>query len=175
MSYGKRTGDGRTYRQIISEQVQLPSDRIHFTGPLPYAQLITMLQVSSAHLYLTYPFVLSWSMLEAMACGVALVASHTQPVQEIIRDGENGVFVDFHSPDDVAEKIVRLLEATDDNAAMRRAARDTVVKRFALADVMPLQVRLVEEIAQGLVPPPVAADIKKFSPIEPYNHVMWQG
>lgn len=175
VSYGKRASDdGRTYRQILNAQVNLPADRIHFPGPLPYAQLIQVLQVSAAHLYLTYPFVLSWSMLESMACGVAMVASRTQPVQEIIRDGENALLADFHSPDDVAEKMIRLLEAKDQNAAMRQAARDTIVRRFALKDVMPLQVRLVEEIGRGEIPPPVNEEIKRFSQIAPYTDIMWR-
>ena len=175
ISYGKRAPAGTTYRQMLNKEVNLPADRIHFTGMLPYPELIKMLQVSAAHIYLTYPFVLSWSMLEAMACGVALVSSNTAPVKEVVTHGEHGLLADIFSPDDVADRVIQLLEDKHDNAAMRAAARATVVKRFALADVMPLQMRLVEEIARGQVPPPVADDIKTFSPIAPYESIMWRG
>lgn len=175
VSYGKRPPVGMTYRRMLSEQVALPEDRMHFTGRLSYASLISLLQISQAHLYLTYPFVLSWSMLEAMACGVAMVASNTTPVREVVRHGENGLLADMFSPDDVADRIIQLLEDRHDNAAMRAAARDTVVQRFSLTDVMPYQLRLVDEIARGAVPPPVAEEIKTFSPIAPYADVMWRG
>jgi len=174
VSYGKRLQPGRTYRQIYSEQVTLPPDRIHFPGHLPYPQLIAMLQISKAHLYLTYPFVLSWSMLEAMACGVALVGSRTKPVEEIVRDGHHGLLADFNSPLDVADKLSQLLDSKTDNEDMRQAARDTIVRRFALNQIMPMQLRLVEEIARGEIPPPIARDILEFSPIEPYQHIMWR-
>ncbi len=174
ISYGKRAPEGTTYRQMLSRDVQLPADRIHFTGMLPYGELIKMLQVSAAHLYLTYPFVLSWSMLEAMACGVALVASNTAPVREVITHGENGLLADFFSPEDVADRVFQLLDDKNDNADMREAARSTVLKRFALENVMPLQMRLVEEIGRGEIPPPVAKEIEAFSLIAPYESIMWR-
>lgn len=175
VSYGKRPPVGMTYRRMLSDQVALPPDRIHFTGMLPYKDLLTVLQLSRAHLYLTYPFVLSWSMLEAMACGVALVASNTLPVREVVRHGENGLLVDMFSADDVADRVIQLLESRDDNAAMRAAARATVEQRFALKKLLPYHLRLVEEVAHGQLPPPVAAEILDISPIAPYTSVMWQG
>ena len=175
VSYGKKAPKGTTYRQLMAQEVNLPEDRIHFTGSLPYAELLKVFQVSKAHLYLTYPFVLSWGMMEAMACGVAMVASDTKPVREVIADGVNGLFADFFSPDDVARKLAQLLDSPDDNAAMRQAARDTIVQRFALEDLLPLHVRLVEEVAAGHFPPPVMADIQAKSPIAPYEIAMWDG
>lgn len=174
VSYGKRAPKGTTFREILSKEVSLPADRIHFTGSLPYDELLKVFQVSRAHLYLTYPFVLSWGMLEAMACGVAMVASDTKPVREVVADGVNGVMADFFSPEDVAAKIGQLLDAPDDNAALRAAARQTVVDRFALDTLLPLHVRLVEEIAAGQVPPPVAKQIEAISPIAPYQSAMWE-
>jgi glycosyltransferase involved in cell wall biosynthesis len=175
VSYGKSAPKGTTYRQLLSQEVSLPQDRIHWTGSVPYGDLLKVFQVSKAHLYLTYPFVLSWGMLEAMACGVALVASDTKPVREVIAHGHNGLFADFFSPDDVAAKLLQLLDSPDDNAAMRAAARATVLERFALQDVLPLHLRLVEELAAGQIPPPVAVDIRQKSPIEPYAAAMWDG
>lgn len=173
VSYGKRAPDGTSYREMIGREVQLPAERIHFTGTLPYDDLLRVFQVSAAHLYLTYPFVLSWGMMEAMACGVAMVASNTKPVLEVVEDGRNGLLADFHSPEDVAAKLIRLLESADDNAAMRKAARDTIVQRFALEDVLPLHVRLVEDVAAGQFPPTVAQEILQKSPIAPYGNALW--
>lgn len=174
VSYGKRAPEGKTYRQILSEQVTLPAERMHFIGTLPYGELLTLMQVSAAHLYLTYPFVLSWSMLEAMACGVALVASDTKPVREVVTHGVNGLLADFFSPEDVAQKISQLLDAKDRNAAMRAAARATVVERFDLKKLLPLHMQLVREVAAGQIPPPVAKEIEKISPIAPYSSAMWE-
>lgn len=175
VSYGRKAPGGKTYRQIISEQVQLPADRIHFIGTVPYDDLLRLFQISAAHLYLTYPFVLSWSMLEAMACGVALVASDTMPVREVVMHGVNGLLADFHSPEDVAQKIAQLLDAKDRNAALREAARNTVVERFDLKKLLPLHMQLVREVAAGQIPPPVAKEIERVSPIEPFKNAMWEG
>ncbi len=172
VSYGKRAPQGSTYRDLLMKEVNLPDDRIHFTGSLPYAELLKVFQVSKAHLYLTYPFVLSWGMMEAMACGVALVASNTVPVREVVQDGINGLMADFFAPDDVAAKLGQLLDASDDNAAMRAAARQTITERYALERLLPLQVRLVEEVARGQLPPPVMQEIQRAQPLVPA--ALWQ-
>ena len=175
VSYGRKAADGKTYRQILREQVTLDDARMHFVGTLPYDDLLRVMQVSAAHLYLTYPFVLSWSMLEAMACGVAMVASDTKPVREVVSHGINGLLADFHSPEDVAAKIGQLLDDTTRNAAMREAARATVVARFDVEKLLPLHMQLVREVAAGLIPPPVAKDIEAISPIALYEQAMWEG
>ena len=174
VSYGRKAAGDKTYRQQWMEKVSLPEDRIHFTGTLPYAELLKLYQVSAAHLYLTYPFVLSWSMLEAMACGAALVASNTKPVLEVIDNGYNGRLAEFFSPTDVATKITQLLDEPTKNAALRAAARKTVVDRFALDKLLPLHMQLVREVASGQIPPPVAQQIQATSPITPYAQAMWE-
>lgn len=173
VSYGKAAPKGTTYRQMLTKEVKLPKERFHIVPPVPQEQLIKLMQVSAAHIYLTYPFVLSWSMLEAMACGAPLVASSTQPVMEVIKDGKNGLLADFFSPKDVAKKVVKLLDAKDRNHAMRTAARDTVVERFDLARTLPLHRQLLLDVAAGAARPAAADTILKFSPIEPYRDICW--
>lgn len=174
VSYGRKAPEGTTYREMIAKQVTLPDDRIHFTGSLPYDELLKVFQVSKAHLYLTYPFVLSWGMMEAMACGVAMVASDTKPVREVITDGVNGLFADFFSAEDVAAKLGQLLDSPDDNAALRQSARETIAARYALKDLLPLHVKLVEQVAAGQIPPPVDAEMRLKNPTAPYTAAMWE-
>jgi glycosyltransferase involved in cell wall biosynthesis len=105
VSYGERPKDAKHWREKMLREVKLDATRTHFLGKLPRAKYIKVLQVSAAHVYLTYPFVLSWSLLEAMACGANIVASDTAPVREVIRHGVNGVLVPFFDADQVAEHV----------------------------------------------------------------------
>jgi glycosyltransferase involved in cell wall biosynthesis len=103
--------------------------------------------VSSAHVYLTYPFVLSWSLLEAMAAGCVVVASRTAPVEEVVRDGENGLLVDFFSPDEIAARVEETLRAPEKLRDLRARAREAVVAGFDLKRrCLPAQVALVERV-----------------------------
>jgi glycosyltransferase involved in cell wall biosynthesis len=105
VSYGTRPKDAKHWREKMLREVKLDATRTHFLGKVPRAQYIKVLQVSAAHVYLTYPFVLSWSLLEAMACGANVVASDTAPVREVVRDGENGTLVPFFDPASIAARI----------------------------------------------------------------------
>ena len=125
------------------------TDRVHFVGRLPRLQYIHLLQISSAHIYLTSPFVLSWSMLEAMAAGCSIVASNTPPVAEVISDGRNGLLADFFSPEEVAERVVEALSESDRMDQIRHAARDTVLERYALERCLPKQLELIEQVLSG--------------------------
>jgi glycosyltransferase involved in cell wall biosynthesis len=111
---------------------KLPLDRVHYVGKIPYSDLISLLQVSSAHIYLTYPFVLSWSMLEAMSAGALVIASRTPPVEEVIKDGENGIMVDFFDVQGLSERASEALARRDKYARLRAAARQTIVERYDL-------------------------------------------
>src|SRR5436853_6372764 len=106
--------------------------RIHFLGHLPYQQYLTVLQISTVHVYLTYRFVLSWSLLEAMSAGCLVVGSRTSPVQEVMRNGENGLLVDFFSASAIAERVDYALEHQAELQPLRNAARQTVVQRYDL-------------------------------------------
>jgi glycosyltransferase involved in cell wall biosynthesis len=111
-----------------------------------------VLRVSTAHVYLTVPFVLSWSMLEAMATGCVVIGSATPPVQEVIEDGRNGLLVDFFSPPAIAERVVEALAGRERMAPIRQAARWTALSRYALEHCLPRQVALLETLAAGGTP-----------------------
>lgn len=117
VSYGKRPDDAANWRDRMLREVKLDPTRTHFLGRVPREQYLRVLRVSAAHVYLTYPFVLSWSLLEAMACGAAIVASDTAPVLEVIADGVNGRLVKFFDDDRLAAHINELL---DDGVAAER-------------------------------------------------------
>lgn len=135
VSYGRRPEGAPTWRQQLLAELEgkLDLNRVHFLGRLNYVQYLAMLQISTVHVYLTYPFVLSWGMLEAMAAGCAVVASRTPPVEEVIRDGENGYLVDFFDVDALADQVSQVIERRDRQEHIRAAARQTVIDRFDLA------------------------------------------
>jgi len=131
---------------------------VHFTGMLDYRSYINLLQLSSVHVYLTYPFVLSWSLIEAMACGCLIVASATPPVLEVLEDGVNGLTVDFFSHRKLANRIEEALDAPDEMRALRKAARATAVAQFDLKRrVLPRWERLFDDLINGRTPSGSAA------------------
>ncbi|KAA3651806.1 MAG: glycosyltransferase [Proteobacteria bacterium] len=134
VSYGKRLPAGQSYRQQYSAELgdRIDRTRIHFLGKLPYADYLKVLQVSAAHVYLTYPFVLSWSLLEAMACGCLVVASATAPVQEMITDGDTGLLTDFFDTDRLARRVAGALADPQAHTSIRARARDFVVRHHDL-------------------------------------------
>jgi len=147
VSYGRPAPGGRTWRETMLEEVPLDPGRVRFLGKLPYGQYRSVLQISSAHIYLTRPFVLSWSCIEAMAAGCLVIGSKTPPVEEVIEDGVNGYLVDFHSPDAIARKTAEALAAGAALDPLRRRARETVLDRYALAKCLPAQLRLLKAMA----------------------------
>jgi len=134
VSYGRRLPGATTYRAHYRAELEEQVDwtRVHFLGKLPYQRYLNVLQVSAAHVYLTYPFVLSWSMLEAMACGCLVVGSATAPVQEVIADGENGLLTDFFDAERLAATVARALAEPDAMAPLRARARDFVREHYDL-------------------------------------------
>ncbi|RJF68730.1 glycosyltransferase [Rhodopseudomonas palustris] len=131
-SYGAPPPDGRRWKEIYLDEVadQLPMDRVHFLGRVSYEDYLNALSISSAHVYLTYPFVLSWSMLEAMASECVVIGSSTAPVEEVIEDRRNGLLVQFGDPKQLAETAIEVLSKPKSFQKLRKAARQTVVDRF---------------------------------------------
>ncbi|MBN8530868.1 MAG: glycosyltransferase, partial [Alphaproteobacteria bacterium] len=170
ISYGKRPPAGKTYRQMMMEEVQgLDMSRLHFTGHLKYNVFLNVLKISRAHLYLTYPFVLSWSALEAMSAGCVVIGSDTEPVREVIEDGKNGLLVDFFSPQSVADRVDEVLDHKNYHQQIRDNARQTVIDRYDINLLLPLHMQLVEDLANRRLPPPAAKKIMQLYPDPPFQ------
>ena len=137
VAYGKSLPDGKTYKEAMLEKFTLDLDRVHFTGLLPYEEYLQVIQASSVHVYLTRPFVLSWSMLEALSTGCLIVASDTAPVKEVIQDGVNGLLVDFFNPQQISDRVEEALDNPEKMANIRKRARETIVDRYDLAKLLP--------------------------------------
>jgi glycosyltransferase involved in cell wall biosynthesis len=145
--YGASPPAGTTWKSIFLNEVsdRIDADRVHFTGRLPYRDYLKALQVSSAHVYLTYPFVLSWSCIEAMSCGCVIIGSDTAPVREVI-NGENGVLVSFFDHQQLAKHVIEALAQPRRFQSMRAAARRTAVEQFDLRRIaLPQMMALLRE------------------------------
>lgn len=152
VSYGTPPPGGGSWREHLLSKMDLPpdrADRIVFPGTVSHAQLRKLYQISTAHIYLTYPFVLSWSVVEAMACGALIIGSDTPPVREVIRSGQNGLLVPFYDTDVLAETILNVLRDPDACLQMRAAARRTVEKRFRLSECLQQQKTLIDAVLNG--------------------------
>ncbi|MEO0869996.1 MAG: glycosyltransferase family 4 protein, partial [Cyanobacteria bacterium J06642_11] len=136
VAYGSPLSDGRTYREKALQELDLDLSRLHFTGQVSYDQLLQVYQASTVHVYLTVPFVLSWSMLEAMASGCVVLGSKTPPVEEVIQDGVNGFLVDFWDVGAIAEKINDLLDRQNELTTIRQQARTTILKKYDLKNLL---------------------------------------
>ncbi|MEO0621737.1 MAG: glycosyltransferase [Pseudomonadota bacterium] len=132
VAYGKPLPEGESWKKRMLAELDLDLSRVHFPGHLPRPDYLSVLQVSDAHVYLTVPFVLSWSMLEAMSAGVRLVAADVAPVREFVTDGETGLLVDFHSPQRIANAVERQLDDRDAASRMAAAARAHIVETYRL-------------------------------------------
>ncbi len=146
VAYGRSLPDGKTYKEDMLAKVPLDLERVHFTGLLPKVDYLKVLQASSVHVYLTRPFVLSWSMLEAMAAGCVVVGSDTPPVAEVITDGVNGLLTDFFSPEKIAGRVAEVLDRPDDCRDLRVKARQTILDRYDLRKLLPVQLSLLSRL-----------------------------
>ncbi|MEZ5714664.1 MAG: glycosyltransferase family 4 protein [Paracoccaceae bacterium] len=161
-SYGARPPKGRTWKQIFIDEVrgQIPTpnwERVHFLGRIPYDRFVSLLQVSRVHVYLTYPFVLSWSLFETMSCEGAIVASDTAPVRELITHDETGRLVDFFDGDALVAEVSALLDDPQARARLGQAARSHVVSHYDLQKMcLPRQLKWVSDLA-AMPPSPMGS------------------
>lgn len=163
--YGASPPPGTTWKSIFLDEVidSIDRSRLHFTGRIPYGHFLKALQVSSAHVYLTYPFVLSWSLIEALSVGCVVIGSDTAPVREVI-NGENGILVSFFDPDKLADRVIQALAQPRRFQSMRTQARLTAVNEFDLERVcLPKMEALIRE-REGKREPTTKADRQRQKP-----------
>ncbi|WP_145107212.1 glycosyltransferase family 4 protein [Cereibacter sediminicola] len=146
VSYGPAPTTGSWKQRFLDEVGSgLDLSRVHFVGRVPYDRFRALMQVSRAHAYLTYPFVLSWSMLEAMSAGALVIGSRTAPVEEVIEHGRNGLLVDFFDVAGWSRAMIHALAEPERFRPLREAARDTILGRYDLRTVcLPRLVAFVE-------------------------------
>lgn len=137
-----------SYRQAVLAQDDYDLSKFIFTGNVPPQQLAQILSMGDAHIYLTIPFVLSWSMMNAMACGAVVVGSDTAPVREMIRPGQTGFLADFFSPQGIAEQTLQVLRDPGAFAHIRRNAHQFIRDRYSLEAVLPQLIDLYEGAAR---------------------------
>lgn len=151
-SYGTAPPAGKSWKQIFLDELgdRINLERVLFVGNLPYETFISVLQVSACHVYLSYPFVLSWSMLEAMSVGCMVVGSDTSPVKEVLTHEENGLLVDFFDHQALASTVARVLAAPEKFMVMRQRARETVLQHYDLKSIcLPRQIALLDSVARS--------------------------
>jgi glycosyltransferase involved in cell wall biosynthesis len=149
ISYGRPPDSGGTWREHMLAELagRIDLQRVHFLGTLAFRHYLTVLQLSRVHVYLTYPFVLSWSLLEAMAAGCHIVASRTPPVEEVITDGVQGRLVGFFDIDAITVRVAQGLAGSAEDAAVRAAARDMARRRYDVRTVcLPAQLALLHHL-----------------------------
>lgn len=146
--YSAARKDGRTWGEAMREEVPYAPERVHFLNFGPYEEYRRVLRASLAHVYLTAPFVLSWSLLEAMSCGCLVAASATPPVQEVISHKHNGFLTSFWDSDALAKLVAHLLEYRQTYGEIRGNARKTIVERYDLRKLLPQHVQVLLDAAE---------------------------
>lgn len=148
IAYSGKHASGKSYKEVALEKFSFDPERLHFTGALPLKAYRSVIQASTVHVYLTYPFVLSWSLLESMSCGCTIVGSDTPPLQEVIRDGYNGLLAPFHEPKAIAQKIEHALDRPALRAELGKQARGTILERYSLEKMLPQHALLLVDAAR---------------------------
>lgn len=163
VSYSARPPEGKTWKQIFIDEVRGSiSDadwaRVHFMGRVPYDTFLSMIQVSRVHVYLTYPFVLSWSLLESMSAGAAIIAGSTDPVTEVMDDGKTGLLFNFFDPDEIVDRVNEFMHDTALRQALGQAARREVIENYDLRSIcLPRLLDWVDSVAQCFFAPVVGS------------------
>jgi glycosyltransferase involved in cell wall biosynthesis len=155
--YGGSPPDGRTWREVIFEGLEIDAGRLHFLGKAPHEQMLAALRLSAVHVYYTYPFVLSWSLVEAMASGCYVIASDTPPLHDAIEDGVNGRLLPFFDVDALAQAMIDACRDPAASAALRAAARATAVAKFSRADGLAAWMQVLRELGVEIPDAPLEA------------------
>lgn len=154
VSYGAVLDGGMSWRDYMLREVhkKLDMSRVHFAGNVPYDVFSKVLKRSDAHIYLTYPFVLSWSLREAMATGCAIIASDTQPVQEFIADRVTGILTPFLDHDALTDRILEVLEDKKLSQSIRKAARAEAERSLSMDEYIGNYEALIDDLIHGRTP-----------------------
>lgn len=149
VAYGAERSDGKTYKEWALDTLDLDMTRLHMPGLQPLDTFRDLMRITWAHVYLTVPFVLSWSLLEAMSTGALIVGSDTEPVRELVRDNHNGLLVPFFEPETIALKVCEVLENKKEYVPLKRAARETILNEYSIKDLLPKYWKLIKSVANG--------------------------
>ena len=147
------TPEAGTWKDRFMQEIKGSYDptKVHFVGCMDRSNYLKILQSSWVHVYLTIPFVVSWSLLEAMSCSCSVVGSATAPVQEIIQHNRNGLLTDFFDPNSLAQTVCSLLEDRSLAQRLGHAARATIEEKYSLKTCLPRQLALIELVANGVL------------------------
>lgn len=152
-SYGKQPANGNWHLQFLNEiDGKYDKAKVHFIGRTTYSDYIKLLQLSSCHVYLTYPFVLSWSLLEAMSTATPVVCSRTKPVLEVVQDGYNGLLFDFFKPKDLSVAVSTILSDGALSAFLGANARQSVIDSYSLDHCVPRHLSLIDAVQSRVLP-----------------------
>ena len=144
--YGGPAPEGKTWRGLAFDGLALDPARLHFMGKRPHADLLAAMRLSTAHVYYTYPFVLSWSLVEAMAAGCYVIGSDTPPLHDAIEDGVNGRLLPFFDVEALSEAMIAACRDPQASAPLRAAARATAVAKFSSRDGREAWMALLREM-----------------------------
>jgi glycosyltransferase involved in cell wall biosynthesis len=150
IAYGGDQGytKGKSFKDWVLSQDSYDLEKIRFVGRINPFELSKALAATDLHIYLTVPFVLSWSMMDAMSCGAVVLGSATSPVKEMIREDENGLLADFFKPEEFADKAVKVLQSPDEYRPLGRAAEKMIQEKYSLEAVLPQMLKMYEDARQ---------------------------
>jgi len=172
IAYGGDEGytGGKSFKEWVLAQDKYDLERIKFVGRISPLELAKAMAATDLHIYLTVPFVLSWSMMDAMSCGAVVLGSATSPVKEMIRDGENGLLADFFKPEEFAEKAVKVLQNPDEYRPLGRAAEQMIQEQYSLDAVLPQMLQMYEDARNTPVTEPGSHRAARPAPPAPRPH-----
>lgn len=171
VSYGVPAPNGGTWREIFMKEVadQIDLSRIVFPGRIDYVTYLALLRRSDAHVYLTYPFVASWSLREALAVGCAIVGSDTEPVREFITHGRNGLLTSFFNPRGLADCVLEVLEDKKLDRKLREGARRYAERRLSMDDYLRACTQKIETLTGGSLRAPEKRAVQRDVKARPVN------